>query len=55
MVLVTRLFIGGGQFGFLGWLGWALLCLLLSVLAAALIFHLVDEPLMRRFGRRAGR
>lgn len=55
MVLVTRLFIGGGQFGFLGWLGWAVLCLLLSVLAAALIFHLVDEPLMRRFGRRAGR
>src|SRR5690606_15318522 len=54
MVLITRMFVGGKQFGFFGWLGWATLSLVVSVLAAALIFHAVDEPLMRRFahGRR---
>jgi len=49
MVLITRMFIGGGQYGFFGWFGWAMLSLVVSILAAALLFHTVDEPLMRRF------
>ncbi|MGX1808163.1 acyltransferase family protein [Nocardia sp. NPDC055321] len=53
MVLITRWFIGGRQFGPLGWLGFATLSLVVSTAAAALIFHRLDEPLMRRFaGRR---
>lgn len=53
MVLVTRFFVGGKQFGLLGWLGWAGLSLVLSTVAAAAIYHWVDDPLMRRFsGRR---
>ncbi|MEV6278824.1 acyltransferase [Nocardia sp. NPDC051832] len=53
MVIVTRMFIGGKQFGVAGWLGWAGLSLVVSVLAAAAIYHWVDDPLMRRFsGRR---
>lgn len=55
MVLVTRLLIGGRQFGPVGWLGFAALCLVLSTAAAAAIYHGVDAPLMRRFaGRHAG-
>ncbi|MGW4770775.1 acyltransferase family protein [Nocardia sp. NPDC004278] len=54
MVLITRLFIGGRQFGLLGWLGFAALSLIVATAAAAAIYHWVDEPLMRRFsGRRA--
>ncbi|MEU0541329.1 acyltransferase [Nocardia sp. NPDC005978] len=53
MVLITRWFIGGKQFGVLGWLGFAALSLATSTAAAALIFHWLDEPLMRAFaGRR---
>ncbi|MEV4127891.1 acyltransferase [Nocardia sp. NPDC049707] len=56
MVLITRLFIGGRQFGLLGWLGFAGLSLIVAVAAAAGIYRWVDEPLMRRFaGRRAVR
>lgn len=56
MVLVTRLVVGGRQFGPLGWAGIAALCLVLSTLAAAAVYHWVDAPLMRRFaGRRATR
>ncbi|WP_433679676.1 acyltransferase family protein [Nocardia sp. CA-119907] len=54
MVLITRLFIGGRQFGLFGWLGFAGLSLIVATAAAAAIYHWVDEPLMRRFsGRRA--
>ncbi|GAB2509108.1 acyltransferase family protein [Nocardia heshunensis] len=53
MVLVTRFLIGGRQFGPLGWLGFATLSLVVSTAFAALLFHRLDEPLMRRFaGRR---
>ncbi|KAA0020147.1 acyltransferase family protein [Antrihabitans cavernicola] len=55
MVLVTRLFIGGHQFGFLGWLGWASLSLVLSTVAGGLLYHFVDLPLMTRFSGRRGR
>ncbi|WP_225731394.1 MULTISPECIES: acyltransferase [unclassified Nocardia] len=58
MVLITRIFIGGKQFGFLGWFGWAVLSLIVSVLAGAAVYYWVDDPLMRRFAgrrRRAGR
>lgn len=56
MVLVTRLVVGGRQFGPLGWAGVAALCLVLSTLAAAAVYHWVDAPLMRHFaGRRATR
>ncbi|WP_330253618.1 acyltransferase [Nocardia sp. NBC_00565] len=56
MVLITRLFIGGRQFGLLGWLGFAGLSLVVATAAAAAIYRWVDEPLMRRFsGRRATR
>lgn len=53
MVLITRNLVGGRQFGLLGWAGFAALSLLLSVLAAAALYHWVDVPIMRRFsGRR---
>ncbi|WP_051407057.1 acyltransferase [Nocardia sp. CNY236] len=53
MVLITRLFIGGRQFGPLGWLGFAAMSLIVATAAAAVIYHWVDDPLMRRFsGRR---
>ncbi|WP_433193629.1 acyltransferase family protein [Nocardia sp. CA-107356] len=53
MVLITRIFIGGRQFGPLGWLGFAGLSLIVATAAAAAIYRWVDEPLMRRFsGRR---
>ncbi|MCX4098565.1 acyltransferase family protein [Nocardia sp. alder85J] len=53
MVLVTRFLIYRHTFGPLGWLGCAALCLVLSVAAAAMIYHWLDAPLMRRFGTRA--
>jgi peptidoglycan/LPS O-acetylase OafA/YrhL len=49
MVLVTRFIIGGRRFGFIGWLGCAALCLALSVLAASMIYHWIDVPIMRLF------
>ncbi|MET7771978.1 acyltransferase [Nocardia sp. NPDC005366] len=49
MVLITRLFIGGRQFGILGWVFFAALSLILSLLAAAAVYRWVDEPIMRRF------
>ena len=53
MVLITRLFIGGKQFGPLGWLGFAALSLVVSTVVAAAIYHWIDDPLMRKFsGRR---
>ncbi|MEV0363056.1 acyltransferase family protein [Nocardia fusca] len=53
MVLITRLFIGGKQFGPLGWLGFAGLSLVVSTVVAAAIYHWIDDPLMRKFsGRR---
>ncbi len=56
MVLITRLFIGGHQFGWLGWLGWAGLSLVASTAAGALLYYRVDLPLMTRFsGRRVAR
>ncbi|MFI9533054.1 acyltransferase family protein [Nocardia fusca] len=53
MVLITRLLIGGKQFGPLGWLGFAALSLVVSTVVAAAIYHWIDDPLMRKFsGRR---
>ncbi|WP_338765631.1 acyltransferase [Nocardia vulneris] len=53
MVLITRLFIGGHQFGWAGWLGWALLSMVVSTVAGAAMYHWIDLPLMTRFsGRR---
>jgi peptidoglycan/LPS O-acetylase OafA/YrhL len=53
MVLITRLFIGGKQFGPLGWLGFAALSLVVSTVVAAAMYHWIDDPLMRKFsGRR---
>lgn len=54
MAIVTRLVIGGHRFGLLGWLGCAALCFALALAGAALIYHLIDQPLMRRFARPAG-
>ncbi|MGW5570108.1 acyltransferase family protein [Nocardia thailandica] len=51
MVAVTRLCVGGHRYAFAGWLGWAAVCLVLSVLAADLVFRCVDRPIMRRFAR----
>ncbi|MEV0355043.1 acyltransferase [Nocardia sp. NPDC050697] len=53
MVLVTRLFIGGRQFGFVGWAGFSVLVLVLSTAAAAAIYHWVDLPVMNRFAGRS--
>nr|WP_221333000.1 acyltransferase [Nocardia transvalensis] len=56
MVLITRLFIGGRQFGWPGWLGFAALSLVVSTLAGAALYHWVDLPLMTRFsGKRSRR
>lgn len=53
MALITRLLIGGKQFGPLGWLGFAGLSLVVSTVLAAAIYHWIDDPLMRKFsGRR---
>jgi peptidoglycan/LPS O-acetylase OafA/YrhL len=53
MALITRVFIGGKQFGPLGWLGFAALSLVVSTVVAAAIYHWIDDPLMRKFsGRR---
>ncbi|WP_167485769.1 acyltransferase family protein [Nocardia terpenica] len=52
MVLITRWFIGGHQWGILGWAGWAVLSLAVSIAAGGLIYHWIDQPVMRRFGRR---
>ncbi|MCU1641747.1 MAG: Acyltransferase MdmB, partial [Nocardia sp.] len=51
MVVITRYLIGGKEFGILGWAGFTLLCLVVSVAVAALVYHLVDVPIMRRFAR----
>ncbi len=53
MVIITRLVIGGRQFGFAGWLGCALFCFALSLMASSAIYHWVDQPLMRRFAHRS--
>jgi len=55
MVIVTRLFIGGHSYGFLGWLGWIALTFVLSVIAADLIYRFVDLPIMSKFARRPPR
>ncbi|SUD47525.1 Acyltransferase family [Nocardia otitidiscaviarum] len=54
MVVITRHLIGGNQFGVLGWAGFAALSLVLSLVAAAALYHWADVPIMKRFaGRRA--
>lgn len=56
MVLITRLFIGGHQFGVFGWLGFTALSLVVSTAAGALLYHFVDLPLTSRFsGQRSRR
>lgn len=55
MVIVTRIFIGGNSYGFLGWLGWVALVLGISVVAADLIYRFVDVPIMTRFARSRSR
>ncbi|WP_084535374.1 acyltransferase family protein [Nocardia yamanashiensis] len=55
MVIITRTLIGGKRFGFAGWAGFAALSLLASVAAAALIYHLVDAPIMKRCAGRGTR
>ena len=55
MVAITRIFIGGKQYGFWGWLWWAAVSLAASTVVAAAIYQFVDAPLMRRWsGRRSG-
>ncbi|WP_255450545.1 acyltransferase [Skermania sp. ID1734] len=54
MVLITRVFIGGHQYGFFGWLAWASAIFGVSVILAAAIYRWVDTPIMRRFGRPKG-
>ncbi|WSG61010.1 acyltransferase family protein [Nocardia sp. NBC_01730] len=51
MVLITRTLIGGRQFGIIGWAGFALLSLIVSTAIAAVLYHWVDLPIMRRFAR----
>ncbi|MEV6333688.1 acyltransferase [Nocardia vinacea] len=51
MVLITRNLIGGKQFGILGWAGFAILSLIVSTTTAAVLYHWVDLPIMRRFAR----
>ncbi|MGW4716778.1 acyltransferase family protein [Nocardia sp. NPDC004260] len=52
MVIVTRLFIGGHRYSIGGWALWATVVLVISILAAAAIYHGVDRPIMRRFAGR---
>ncbi|GAB2507800.1 acyltransferase family protein [Nocardia heshunensis] len=51
MVVVTRYLIGGREFGILGWAGFSLLCMAVSIALAAVLYHWVDLPIMRRFAR----
>ncbi|MFF2556850.1 acyltransferase family protein [Nocardia sp. NPDC058058] len=53
MVVITRYLIGGRQFGILGWAGFSLLSLVVSLALGALLYHLVDVPIMRRFAGRS--
>ncbi|MFD3703481.1 acyltransferase family protein [Nocardia sp. NPDC058658] len=53
MVILTRLFIGGRQYSLGGWALWTVVSLAVSILAAAAIYHGVDQPIMRRYARRA--
>ncbi|MGW4365576.1 acyltransferase family protein [Nocardia takedensis] len=52
MMLITKLFIGGGRYGILGWAWFTLLSLVVSLALAAAIYHWVDDPIMKRFGSR---
>ncbi|MFE3192311.1 acyltransferase family protein [Nocardia sp. NPDC059240] len=51
MVVVTRYLIGGKEFGILGWAGFSVLCMAVSMALAAVLYHWVDLPIMRRFAR----
>lgn len=52
MVAVTRWLIAGNEHYFWGWAGWALVCLVISMAAAWLLFEYVDDPIMQRVGKR---
>ncbi|WP_433526142.1 acyltransferase family protein [Nocardia pseudovaccinii] len=51
MALITRNLIGGRQFGIIGWAVFAVLSLVVSTATAAVLYHWVDLPIMRRFAR----
>ncbi|MQY25985.1 acyltransferase family protein [Nocardia aurantia] len=51
MVILTRFLIGGHRYGFLGWLCYASAAAALSVLAAAALYHYLDQPIMKRLAR----
>ncbi|WP_051180001.1 hypothetical protein [Nocardia concava] len=52
MVAITKYFLHGNQYETRGWLLWTTVCLLVSILAAAAIYHGVDKPITTRFPRR---
>ncbi len=48
MVAVTKYCLHGRRYGLLGWLSWSLVCLVLSVALAAVIYHCIDKPITCR-------
>ncbi|MCX4094639.1 acyltransferase family protein [Nocardia sp. alder85J] len=52
MVILTRLLIGGHRYGVTGWAAYTAATFALSVLAAAALYHCLDQPIMNHFVRR---
>ncbi|MDO5372886.1 MAG: acyltransferase, partial [Corynebacterium glutamicum] len=54
MVFVQRYFIAGKEYGFLGWAFYAVVCFIVSVIFAWVLFTFVDDPLMKATARKKG-
>lgn len=54
MVFVQRYFISGKEYGFLGWAFYAVVCFIVSVILAWVLFTFVDDPLMKATARKKG-